>query len=291
MFSKGKPVYACPGGAMLNSSVSLGRAGVEVSYISEFARDKVGDIILEFLMDNNVSTESLYLYEGSSPLALAFLNEKNDAKYHFYENFPEKRLYIDVPDFAPDDIVMFGSILSVTRQARDKLMEVLNSAGIAGSLLYYDPNYRDSLFCPIEYIEPLISENIALADIVRASDEDMRKISECTSPDEAYEFVCQRGCDVLIYTANSQGVYLRTPSYSREYTVPEIETVSTVGAGDTFNAGIVYMLHKRKITDLHNVSGSQWDEIINIAIEFASHVCMSNDNYISPGFADRLKKI
>lgn len=276
---------------MLNSSVSLGRAGVPVSFISEFGQDNVGNLIKDFLSNNGVSTAGLSLYNGKSPLSLAFLDERNDASYEFYEDFPEKRLDINPPQFEPGDILMFGSIMSLDPETRQGLKNILVSAKNSGTTLYYDPNFRDVLSSSPEDIRSMISENIALADIVRASEEDMRMIGECTGPDEAYDFVCQRGCDILIYTANSRGVYLRTPSYSGDYTVPEIETISTVGAGDSFNAGIAYMLHKKKIKDLHDVARWQWDEIICTAIEFASHVCMSTDNYISPEFADMLKKI
>jgi fructokinase len=276
---------------MLNSSVSLGRAGVPVSFISEFGQDNVGNLIKDFLSINGVSTAGLSLYNGKSPLSLAFLDERNDASYEFYEDFPEKRLGINPPQFEPEDILVFGSIMSLDPETRQGLKNILVSAKNSGTTLYYDPNFREVLSSSPEDIRSMISENIALADIVRASDEDMRIIGECTDPDEAYDFVCQRGCDILIYTANSRGVYLRTPSYSGDYTVPEIKAISTVGAGDSFNAGIAYMLHKRKVKDLHNVAWWQWDEIIYTAIEFASHVCMSTDNYISPEFADMLKKI
>ncbi|WP_094226665.1 carbohydrate kinase family protein [Methanolobus psychrotolerans] len=291
IFTKGKPISACPGGAMLNSSISLGRSGVPVSLISEFGRDNIGNIIFEFLRDNKVSTDYLCLYDGNSPLSLAFLDNRNDATYEFYEKFPKKRLLIDIPCFSPDDIVMFGSILSVTKEARTKLEELINAAKNAGSTVLYDPNFRSSQLFRIEEIRSMIFENIAYSNIVRASDEDMRMIQGCRSSEEAYGFIKENGCDYLIYTASSDGVYLKTPSCSKYYKVPAIETISTVGAGDSFNAGIVYMLHARKDRNLENITEQVWDEIIGKAIDFSSHVCMSNENYISHDFARFQKDI
>ncbi|WP_342306415.1 PfkB family carbohydrate kinase [Methanolobus sp. ZRKC5] len=282
---------ACPGGAMLNSSISLGRTGVTISLISEFARDNIGNSIYEFLRENNVSTEYLHRYEGKSPLSLAFLNDRNDATYEFYEDFPQERLLTDMPCFAPDDIVMFGSILSVAKEARNKLETIINSAKNAGSIILYDPNFRESQLPLIEEIKPMISKNIAYSDIVRASDEDMKLVKGCENSEEAYEFVLENGCDHLIYTSSSDGVYLNTPSFSKFYEVPSIQPVSTVGAGDSFNAGIVYMLYSRKIRDIEDIQEHVWDEIIGKAIDFASHVCMSTENYISNNFANGLKKI
>ncbi len=276
---------------MLNSSISLGRAGVAISFISEFAHDNIGNTIYEFLKENNVSTEYLYRYEGKSPLSLAFLNERNDATYEFYEDFPQERLQIDMPCFAPDDIVMFGSILSVTKETRTKLKAIIRSAKNAGSTILYDPNFRAAQLALLEEIKPRISENIAYSDIVRASDEDMRMINGCENSEEAYEFILENGCHHLIYTSSSEGVYLKTASFSKSYDVPGIETVSTVGAGDSFNTGIAYMLYSGKITDIEDIQEHVWDEIIAKAIDFASHVCMSTENYISNNFANGLKKI
>ena len=290
LFNKGEPVSACPGGSMLNSSISLGRAGVPVSFISEFALDNVGTIIHNFLNDNNVSTGHLCRYEGKSPLALAFLNERNDAIYEFYEDSPQERLNVEIPDFEHDDIVMFGSILSITKEARKGLENIIHAAKDSGSAIIYDPNFRELQLSSLEEMKLMIRENISYADIVRASDEDMRMIHGCRNVEEAYSFIRENDCNNLVYTSSSKGVHLRTPLLSKYYRIPEIETVSTIGAGDNFNAGIVYMLYSMKIRSLEKVSEQEWDEIIRMAIDFASHACMSTDNYISNSFARDLKR-
>lgn len=290
LLSKGETVSACPGGSMLNSSVSLGRAGIPVSFISEFARDNIGTMICRFLTENSVSTEHLCLYDGRSPIALAFLDEKKDATYEFYEDFPQERLDIDIPDFGPEDVLMFGSILSVTKETRKGLENIIKDAKDAGSTIIYDPNFRESQLHLLEEIRPMIRKNISYSDIVRASDEDMRMINGCRNAEEAYDFVRDNGCEHLVYTASSKGVHLRTPSLSKCYDVPSIETVSTIGAGDNFDAGIIYMLYSMGITSIESVSEMEWDMIIKMGTDFASLVCMSTDNYISNTFARGLKK-
>ena len=98
IFKNGQPQAAKAGGAMLNSTVSLGRIGLPVSFISEYANDNVGQIIDSFLSENGVETNHVdHFKDGKTKLALAFLNEKNDANYTFYEDYPEKRLNIDFP--------------------------------------------------------------------------------------------------------------------------------------------------------------------------------------------------
>jgi len=276
---------------MLNSSVSLGRTGVPISLISEFASDKAGKLILDLLKSNNISAEHLYLYDGKSPLSLAFLDENNDAEYEFYEFFPDERLKVKIPHFSPGDIIMFGSLMSVEERTRAKLKEILSSANNTGSLVLYDPNFRRTQLSRLEFLKPFICENIAFSDIVRASDEDMELIFGCNTSKEAYDIIQKNGCKYLIYTSSSNGAYLETPLFSKYFPVPELKTVSTIGAGDNFNAGIVFTLYSKNISALEDLSEPEWDDMIRNAIDFASDVCMSTENYISNTFARELKKI
>ena len=83
---------------MLNTAVSLGRAGIHVEFISEIAADQPGEMIVRFLQENRVGTSYLNRYtDGKTTLALAFLNEQADAGYSFYPDPPKERLTGNLP--------------------------------------------------------------------------------------------------------------------------------------------------------------------------------------------------
>lgn len=276
---------------MLNSAVSIGRAGAEVFLLTEFADDEVGNMICRFLNENSVSAEHISIYpDRKSSLSLAFLNRYNDAVYSFYEDFPEKRCLKTDIDLRPDDIVMFGSILAVSKETGAGLREFLITAKRAGSIILYDPNFRAPYMQKPE-AKKMISQNIGYADIVRASDEDMKNIEGICNADDAYGYVRDNGCMCLIYTAGSKGVCLRTPSVSKYYHTPEVTTVSTVGAGDSFNAGIVCQLLREDVSfeKPETIPEPVWDRIIGRGIDFASDVCKRSENYISETFAAGIK--
>ena len=124
IFNKGEPQTTKAGGSMLNSVVSLGRIGLPVSFISEYGLDEVGNLIDEFLKENGVDTSFVNRYQdGNTAIALAFLDEKNDAHYSFYKNYPEKRLKLIFPEINNDDIVLFGSYYSISEEIRKKFGE------------------------------------------------------------------------------------------------------------------------------------------------------------------------
>jgi len=291
VFKNNLPVTAKAGGACLNSAVTLGRLNLPVCFIGEYGMDEVGNIIDQFLKNNHVSTQYVYrYYNGKSTLALAFLNENNDAGYDFYKIYPEQRLAVDFPSIQQDDIVLFGSIYAITLEVRKKLIEFIAQANKKKAIVIYDPNFRKQHLHELEKLRPLIFDNFAHADIVRGSNEDFSFILGADDADEAYAEI-GKYCKNLLYTANKKGVYIRSVQVKAIAPVKTIDPVSTIGAGDNFNAGIAYSLYKQNIghKDLENLDEKTWETIVGTAVEFATHVCMSYDNYISEEFAEKYK--
>jgi fructokinase len=153
-------------------------------------------------------------------------------------------------------------------------------------LILYDPNFRPTHLSELETLRPLVIENMKLASLLRGSDEDFKNIFDAGSPDEAWEVV-KVYCKCLVYTANVDGVYVRTPAFSGKFPVQKISPVSTIGAGDNFNAGMLTSIYRNNIKkdELEKLNEAGWSKIITTAVNFASHVCMSYENYISKEFA------
>ena len=288
LFNNNLPFTARAGGACLNSAVTLGRLNMPIYFIGEYGLDEVGNFIDNFLRENNVSTEFVYrYYDGKSALALAFLNENKDASYDFYKIYPQKRLNISFPEIQPDDIVLFGSMYAITPEVRPKLLEFIKQANRKKAIVIYDPNFRKIHLHDLPKLKPMILDNIQHADILRGSNEDFSFIFGVKDADETYENVNPLVPN-LLYTASRKGVFLRTPRYAAEFPVKTIEPISTIGAGDSFNAGIAYSIFRQNISfkDLHNLDESSWKTIVTTAIEFSTDVCLNYDNYISKDFAE-----
>lgn len=292
IFRNGEPQTAKAGGSMLNSVVSLGLLSLPVSFISEYGCDDVGNMIDKFLTGNGVDTSLVYRYQtGNTALALAFLNEKNDAHYSFYKNYPQERLKIITPDIQKEDIVLFGSFYGISAEIRKQLVSFIIKANSNNAIVIYDPNFRKSHLDEIELFKPLIIENMKMSSIVRGSDEDFMNIFGGKNPDDAWETV-KKYNKCMIYTYSSEGVFVRTPSFSGKFPVKKIVPVSTIGAGDNFNAGMITALYRKNISreEIGSMQENDWEEIIKTAVDFASHVCMSYDNYISRDFAKEILK-
>jgi fructokinase len=143
----------------------------------------------------------------------------------------------------------------------------------------------------LPFLEKLILENISMADIIRGSDEDFENIFNVKSSKETFEQIKKAGCQNLIYTASERGVFIHSEKFIKHYPVPTIKPVSTIGAGDNFNAGIIYTLYSENIfkDNINQIPEKKWDIISRNGIDFAQEVCMNWENYISKKFAEKYK--
>ena len=288
IFQHGQPTAAVPGGSVFNGIVSLARARVPVVFISETGRDHVGDITRQFMRDNGIPTDHMGLLAGGkSAVSLAFLNERNEASYIFYRDYPRQRLDVDLPAVTEDDIVILGSYYALNPVVREKIVDLLDRARQARAIVYYDPNFRSSHREEAIKLAPTIIENLEYADIVRGSREDFYYMYGLDDADKVYREKVRFYCPNFLFTAGSQGIQLRTRTFSRQYPVPPIDTVSTVGAGDNFNAGVLLGLlrHDVRRAELYDLDAPTWDAIVASGMAFAAEVCRTLDNSISREFA------
>ncbi len=288
IFKQNKPIDSTVGGSQLNTAISLGRLGLPVGFISQFGTDKIGDISAEFLQQNNISLQCISRYNSNSRIALAFLDEQNNAHYDFCK--AGDRTKIVFPEIKANDIILFGSSYAVNSDVRSELINFITKARDKGAFIIYDPNFRKSNLHKLAKLKPLIEENFSLAHLVKGSDEDFKNIFSASTAQESFEALQFFTPAPLVYTASKNGVWVISRQLSKKYNVPSIEPVSTIGAGDNFSAGIIFSIYKNHIFKNTPVNEKQWDKIVSTATNFAQHVCMRYENYISVAFAQKISK-
>lgn len=286
IFKDNHPQAAKPGGSTFNAMVSLGRMGVNTSFISKIGDDKMGHFILDFMRQNHISTENMCLWEGhKTDIALAFLNNKGDAEYSFYKEYDKQFVEAAVPAFKKNDILLFGSFFALNPLLRPLIETMVSAANEAEAIVYYDPNFRSTHLHEVDELMPMLTNNMQMSTIVRGSDEDFQnifdenetgKIRKLLSP-----FVSQ-----FIITKNSNGVDVCDEGEAYHFDSQSIVPVSTIGAGDSFNAGFIYALlhYGIGVEELRCMSEADWQKLVTVAVSFASNVCLGYENYISAEF-------
>ena len=244
LFKHGQPVAAVPGGSCFNSIISIGRTGLPCRFIGYTGHDKVGLDTQSFLLKNGVSIENFEVREGEkSAISLAYLDENGDATYQFYKEVPRAHKDWPVPDFQADDVLLFGSYYAICEGMRPQVAPTLHAANETGSILYYDLNFRRSHAHELADLLPAIHDNFRESTIVRGSADDFEVMYQSRNAREIYTRHISKYCPLFICTAGAETITICTPTASYDFDTPRVpNVVSTVGAGDNFNAGFIYAL-------------------------------------------------
>jgi fructokinase len=280
-----QPHLAVIGGSALNTSVSLGRIGLPVHFVSRLGNDKIGDLSIRFLNDNGVQIENIVRFDGNSRISLAFMDNENNAEYQFYQASQSPSLHF--PETTDNDIISFGSTMAIQKEGRKELIQFLTNAIENNSLTIYDPNIRQNGEKELIEIRKKVKENLHLTKIIKGSEQDFKRLYGTDNAGDIFSKVNGYGVKALIITAGDKPIQLITKEFSKSYPVETVKTVSTIGAGDNFNAGIItgFCKHQVNLQNINTLSEDCWDDIINIGNSFAFEVCKSEFNYISPEFA------
>jgi fructokinase len=292
LFKDNQPMKAVPGGSVFNSIISLGRMGASAVFVSEVGNDRVGNIVVDSLVDSGVDASYIYRYDDAkSPVSLAFLDKNNDAEYIFHKGAPATHLDIEFPNIEADDIVIYGSYFVLNPLLRNKVKSFLEYARSRGAILYYDVNFRKNHAAEKLKLSEALIENLEYADVVRGSIDDFNVLYGIVDAEKVYKEKIKFYSPNFICTHGGEGVKLFTRDFIADYAVPAVDVVSSVGAGDNFNAGVVYGLLASGVTrdELLNLSRDGWDAIIKCGIDFSAHACTLMDNYIEKSWAEAYK--
>jgi len=287
LFKEDKPIDAVPGGSAFNSVISIGRVGVPCAFIGYTGKDHVGDLTVDFLKANGVDVRYFEQKDKvKSCISLAFLDELGDAHYVFYKDTPVSNSLLDRKlEFLPGDALLLGSYYAVSAGTRSQIKGVLDAAVAAGATVYYDLNFRSSHKDELPELMPAILDNFRRATVVRGSADDFEVMWGERDARKIYKEHIARYCRIFICTSGAGRITVCTPDDAWDFDVQQVaDVVSTVGAGDNFNAGFLCALSRRQMSLAGSIEKVDMAPLIESGVRFASAVCRSTENYVPVSF-------
>ncbi|PTE09454.1 carbohydrate kinase family protein [Mesorhizobium helmanticense] len=245
--TEGEPAFApYVGGAVFNSAIALGRLGAPAGFFSGLSSDLFGGQFRDALGASKVS--STYAHTSPRPTTLAFVRLTNgQATYTFYDENTAGRMLTtdDLPELGSEiEAMLFGAISLISEPAGSAYEEFMRREH-ERRLMMLDPNIRPNFIPDKARHLRRIRSMMAMADIVKLSDEDLNWFDEAGSHEDVVRNWLDRGPKLIVVTHGAEGAV----GYTREHKVTvvpdKVTVVDTVGAGDTFNAGILASLHEQ----------------------------------------------
>ncbi|MEK1887033.1 MAG: carbohydrate kinase [Phyllobacterium sp.] len=237
------------GGAVFNTAIALGRLGVATEFFSGISSDFFGKMLLDSLAANKVGTS--YAHISPLPTTLAFVRlTDGQASYMFYdENSAGRSLGIEHLPVLGDDVtaLQFGAI-SLIPEPCGSTYEALMGREHERRVTILDPNIRPGFIPDRQRHLQRMRRMIAMTDILKISDEDMRWFGESgTMDDIARRWIVpagESGPKLILLTHGAEGVTGYTSDLTIRVAAEKVPVVDTVGAGDTFTAGVVASLEQ-----------------------------------------------
>ncbi|MFH8577053.1 carbohydrate kinase [Streptomyces zaomyceticus] len=229
-----------PGGSPANVAYGLGRLGRDVTLLTQLADDPAGRLIQARLQGAGVRVE-LDGMPVRTPSAVVGLDASGKASYSFDIAWT---LTGGVPaDLVPDH-VHIGSIAAVTAPGAAAVLAATERFRDRATVSY-DPNIRPALMGEHGEAVARVERCVALADLVKASDEDLAWLH----PDEDPRTVAARwlalGPAVVLVTLGAGGSLAFTRHDTVAAGAPQVDVVDTVGAGDSFMSAVLDTLAGR----------------------------------------------
>ncbi len=222
------------GGSPLNVAVGLGRLGRGVDFLTHIGHDQHGRRITE-----HVHAAGVELVTGSStadrtPTARAMLDEHGGATYEFDIAWQ----LTGTPEVPPPLVAHTGSIATVLEPGCRAVAALLDTYHPSATVTF-DPNVRPSLIDDGDAARTRIDRLIERSDVVKVSDEDLAWYDKGHTPDEIARTWLDLGPALVVVTLGEKGAFGVVAGGSVSVAAPAVDVVDTVGAGDSFMAGLI----------------------------------------------------
>ncbi|MFB2593628.1 carbohydrate kinase [Paracoccus sp. p4-l81] len=231
------------GGSVFNTAIALGRLGARVGFFSGISTDLFGQMLTKALADAHV--DSATALRSGRPTTLAFVTlVDGHARYAFYDEGTAGRMLTDhdLPAL-PDDLCacFFGGISLMVEPCAGAYEALAARAHAAGKVVMIDPNIRPGFIHDPQGYRARLGRMLAMADVVKISDEDLDWITGKTGA-EGVAMLMAEGPKLVFLTVGAEGAVAYGPQGAVQRPARRVAVADTVGAGDTFNAGVLAAL-------------------------------------------------
>ncbi|MEM9756997.1 MAG: carbohydrate kinase [Pseudomonadota bacterium] len=262
------------GGAVFNTAVALARLGVETGLFTGLSTDLFGEQLARVLALNGVDAQDAARSDRPTTLAFVTLTD-GQAQYAFYDENTAGRM-LSIADLPPDlgetAACFFGGI-SLAVEPSALAYAALCEREAPARTIMIDPNIRPDFIQDAPRYRSRIAGMIALADIVKVSDEDLRWLAGAGSTDDLARGLLDQGPRLVCVTAGSDGATGYTATGKVTVPAETVTVVDTVGAGDTFNAGLLASLSEAGVlgkADLANAGPAEIEAALRLGVRAAA---------------------
>ncbi|MEU6712112.1 carbohydrate kinase [Nonomuraea sp. NPDC046802] len=234
-----------PGGGPANTAVALARLGTPTRFLGRVSRDVFGGLFRDHLASSGVDLSASVEADEPSTLAIAALDQAGQATYTFYAegtaDWQWTPYELDPARLGRATCLHTGSLALVKAPGRTAVEEFVKAAA-GRATISIDPNVRPSLASRNDY---QVTRWCEWADILKLSADDLEFLLPGTSTERACDAWHAAGARLIVVTRGAAGALVSLDGQRATVRAPRVEVVDTVGAGDSFTAGLLHALDSK----------------------------------------------
>ena len=222
------------GGSPLNVAVGLGRLGRDVDFLTYIADDPYGRRIIDYINAAGVQLVSGSQTAAHTATARAVVGDDGSASYVFDLDWQLS----GTPTVTPPLLVHTGSIAAVQEPGCLAVTALVDTYRLSATVSF-DPNVRPSLIADRELARTRIEHLVEHSDIVKVSEDDLRWIDPARPPEQVAQTWLGLGPAIVAVTMADRGAVAYCAAGVARVPARPVQVVDTVGAGDSFMAGLL----------------------------------------------------
>ena len=270
----------CPGGSSLNTAVALGRLNLAVGMLTGISNDLFGKQLITHLEESSVDCS--LVVRSNLDTTLAFVSAESmegNVEYAFYaKETADRSISIEnLPKSLPNNIevLVFGSI-SLVMEPSASSYEHLMLRESTKRFISLDPNIRPNFIPDALAFQKRFDNWLDHVDLVKLSNADLEWLYPNSNIDDAVSYILSKKVQAVFLTMGEKGAWAYTKNHQIFAETPVISVRDTVGAGDSFHAGLLYKLAKMnrlKLGQLKEIKEPELQASLQFAMKVAALTC------------------
>ena len=266
------------GGSCLNIAVGMARLGAPAGFVGGISTDLFGRIVADHALTSEVDLR--YATRSAHQTTLAFVRHVGgEPHYAFYDEATAARNWIyrtgSIP-FGEIEAIHVGSTTLANDEGAAQALAMIEDAAGA-TTISFDPNCRPNLVRDKARYVARMDAFATAADIVRMSDVDFEFLYGGSDQGERATSLLAAGTSLVVVTRGIRGAQAwHRQAGLVEVEAPVIDVVDTIGAGDSFQAALLFALRaigRIKRETLAQMNAGELDRALSFASACAAVTC------------------
>lgn len=246
LIPEGSDTYLkCPGGAPANVAVAIARLGGESAFFGRVGQDPLGRFMRQTLNQEGVNTDYMLLDEEQrTSTVIVDLDNEGERSFTFMVK-PSADQFMqpsDIPAFKANEWLHVCSIALANEPSRSSTLSAMEQIKAAGGFVSFDPNLRDEVWADQSEIKPTVLKAVAMADVVKFSDDELMFLTDTNSLEDGLEVIKQYDISLVLVTQGAKGALVIQGESEQLIAGTPVKPVDTTGAGDAFVGGLLTRL-------------------------------------------------